>query len=145
MHTTAGRLCPRIAYVIHTVGPRDVDFDDKDEIQEVLTSTYYNVIKYASETLRTSTLAFPAISGGIIHVKLKSVIKAFYTALKKYTAEFSQTSHTPILQSVYFVNNSHAITTTAAYLFQELYSSDNTPSPSNNTPKSATINFRPPG
>jgi len=32
-HTTAGRFCSRIEYVVHTVGPRDVDYTDKKEIQ----------------------------------------------------------------------------------------------------------------
>jgi len=34
-HTTAGRLRPRIEYVVHTVGPRDADYADKDELQIV--------------------------------------------------------------------------------------------------------------
>jgi len=46
IHTTAGRLRPRIEYVVHTVGLRDVDYGDKDELQTVLTKTYYNVLKY---------------------------------------------------------------------------------------------------
>jgi len=62
IHTTAGRLRVRIEYVMHTVGPRDADYSDKDELQAVLTKTYYNVIKYLSETLRISTLALSAIS-----------------------------------------------------------------------------------
>jgi len=102
---------------VHTVEPCDVDYNDKDELQTVLTKTYYNVIKYAGETLRISTLSLPAISCGIFQVKLESVVQAFYTALMQYTDEYGQTSHTPILQSVHFVNNSHAITTTAAFLF----------------------------
>jgi len=109
---------------VHTVGPCDVDYSDKDELQIVLTKTYYNVIKYSSETLRISILALPAISGGIFHVKLESVIKALYTALKQYTDEYKKMLHTPILKSVHLVNNSHAMTTTAAYLFQELYAAD---------------------
>jgi len=78
-------------------------------------------MKYSSETLRISTLALPAISGGIFHVKLESVIKALHTALRQYTDEYKKTSHTPIFKSVYLVNNSHAVTKTAAYLFQELF------------------------
>jgi len=57
-------------------------------------------------------------------VKLESVIKALYNALKQYTEEYKKTSHTPILKCVYLVNNSHAITTTADYLFQVLYARD---------------------
>jgi len=98
-----------------------VDYSDKDELQAVLTKTYYNVIKYASETLQISLVALLASSGGIFHVKLESVRKALYTALKQHTDEYKQTSHSPILKCVHLVNNSHAITTTAAYLFQELY------------------------
>jgi len=123
MHTSAGKLCPRIEHVTYMIGPRVEDYSDKGELQQVLTSIYYNVIKYSRETLQVSTLALPAISGGIFHVRLESVIKASYTALKNCPDEYKQTSHTPILQSVYFVNNSHAITTTVNYLFQELYSS----------------------
>jgi len=69
------------------------------------------------------------ISGGILYVKLESVIKALYTALKQYADEYQKTSHTPIVKSVYLVNNSHAITTTTAYIFQELYATDHPPLP----------------
>jgi len=34
-HTTAGRLRPRIEYVVHTVGPRDVDYSNKDGLQTI--------------------------------------------------------------------------------------------------------------
>jgi len=95
IHKAASRLRPRIEYVVLTVGPLDVDYSDKDDLQTVRTKTYYNVIKYSRETLRISTLALPAICGGIFHVKLESVIKALYTALKKYTDEYKKTSHTP--------------------------------------------------
>jgi len=104
MHTTAGKLRPHIEYVIHTVGPCDVDYSYKNKLLQVLTSIYYKLIKYTSEILRVPTTAVPAISGGIFQVKLESVVKAFYTALKQCTDEYSQTSHTPILQSVNFVN-----------------------------------------
>jgi len=83
IHTTAGKLRPGIEYVVHTVGPRHVDYINKDELQTVLTATYYNMIKYASEMLRISTLSLPAISGGIFQVKLESVVPAFYTAIKQ--------------------------------------------------------------
>jgi len=73
-HTTAGKLRPRIEYVIHTVGPCDADYEDKDELQTILTKTYYSVIKYASEILRIPTLCLPAISSGIFQVKLESVV-----------------------------------------------------------------------
>jgi len=119
MHTTAGKLRPRIEHIIQTVGPRDVDYSDKEELQEVLTKTYYNVMKYTSETLRVSTGALPAISGGIYKVKLESVIKALHTALQRFIDEYKKT-HTHLYCSFYLVNNSHAITTTAVYLFQEL-------------------------
>jgi len=56
------------------------------------------------------------------------VVLAFYTALKQYTDEYRQTSHTPILQSVRFVNNCQAMTETAANLFQDLYAAHR-PSP----------------
>jgi len=38
MHTTAGKLRPRIKYVIHTVGSCDVDYSDKDELLKVHTT-----------------------------------------------------------------------------------------------------------
>jgi len=123
-HTTASRLRPRIEYVVHTGGPRDVDYVDKKELQIVLTTTYYNTLKYASEVLRIPNLCLPAISCGIFHVKLESVVLAFYTALTLYTDEYSRTSHTPILQSVRLVNNCPATTATMAHLFQDLYTAD---------------------
>jgi len=101
----AYKLRPRIEYDIHTVGPRDVDYSDKDELQTILTKTYYSVIKYASEILRIPTLCIPAISSGIFQVKLKSVVRAFYMAVTQYVDEYSRTSHTPILQSIRFISN----------------------------------------
>jgi len=77
MHTTAGKLRPHIEYVIHTVGPRDDDYSDKQELLTTLTATYYKVIKYASEVLRTPTLCLPPISSGIFHVPLEHVTQAF--------------------------------------------------------------------
>jgi len=126
-HTTTGKLRPHIDYVVHTVRPRDVDYVDKDELQTVLTKTYYSEIKYASEILRIPTLSLPAISSGIFQVKLESVVLAFYTALKQYTDDYSRTSHTPILHSVRFVINSQSTTVTAASIFQELYTADRPP------------------
>jgi len=38
-HTTTSKLRPRKGYDIHTVGPRDVDYGDKDDLQPVLTKT----------------------------------------------------------------------------------------------------------
>jgi len=124
IHTTAGKLRPQIEYVIHTVGPRDVDYGDKKELQTILNKTYYSVIKYASEILRIPTLCLPAISSGIFNVKLDSAVRAFYTALKQYVDEYARTSHTPILQSIRFVSNSLDMTAAAATLFQELYAMD---------------------
>jgi len=40
MHTTAGKLRPCIEHIIHTIGPHDVDYSVKEELQEVLTKTY---------------------------------------------------------------------------------------------------------
>jgi len=121
-HTTAGKLRLRIEYVIHTVGPHD--YGDKDELQTILTKTYYSVIKYASEILRIPKLCLPAISSGIFQVKLESVVRAFYTAVKQYVDEHAQTSHTPILQNIRFVCNSLDTTASAAALLQELYTID---------------------
>jgi len=75
-HTTAGRLHPGIEYVIHTVGPRDVDYIDKKELQIAFTTTFYNNFKYASEKLRIPNLCLPAISSGIFQVKRESVVRA---------------------------------------------------------------------
>jgi len=124
IHTTAGKLRPQIEYVIHTVGPRDVDYGDKDELQAIITKTYYSVIKYASEILRIPTLCIPAISSGIYQVKLESVVRAFYTAVKQYVNEYARTSHTPILQSIRFISNCVGTAAAVATLFQELYNVD---------------------
>jgi len=81
-------------------------------------------MKYASEILRIPMLCLPAIRSGIYQVKLESVVRAFYTALKQYVDEYAKKSHTPILESVRFVSNSIDTTTSAAVLFQELYTID---------------------
>jgi len=133
-HTTARKLRPQIEYVVHTVGPCDVDYGDKNELHTILTKTYYSVMKYASEILRIPTLCLPAISSGIFKVKLESVSRAFYTALKQYVDEYAQTSHTPILQSVRFVSNSLDTTAAAATLFQQLYTVDQPEATPTNTP-----------
>jgi len=141
-NTTAGRLRPRIEYVVHTVGPRNVDYVDKNELQIALTTTYYNTLKYASETLRIPNLCLPAISSGIFQVKLESVVFAFYTALTLYTDEYSRTSHTTILQNVRLINNCQATTATTARLFQDLYSADRPPLAAESPP---TVQPRPSG
>jgi len=124
IHTTVGKLRPQIEYVIHTVGPRDVDYGDKDELQTIMTKTYYSVIKYASEILRVPTLCLPPISSRIYQVKLESVVRAFYTPLKQYVDEYARTSHTPIIQSIRLVSHSRDTTALAAALFLELYTID---------------------
>jgi len=120
IHTTAGKLRQQMKYVIHTVGPRDVDYGDKDELQAILTKTYYSVIKYASEILRIPRLCIPAISSGIYQVTLESVVRAFYTDVKQYVDEFARTSHTSILQSIQFISNCVGTAAATATLFQEL-------------------------
>jgi len=54
IHTTASKLRPQIQYVIHTVGPRDVDYGNKDELQTILAKTYYSVIN-----MRVRSYAYP--------------------------------------------------------------------------------------
>jgi len=83
------------------------------------------VIKYASDILRIPTLCIPAISSGIYQVKLESVVRAFYTAVKQYVDEYSRTSHTPILQSIRFISNCVETTAAVASLFQGLHNVDN--------------------
>jgi len=128
MHTTAGKLRPHIEYVIHTVGPRNVDYSDKDELQAILTTTYHSVINYAS----IPTLCLPPISSGLFHVTLERVVRAFYTAVNQYVDVYTRTSHTPILQSIQFISNCAGTTATVAGLFQELYSADH-PAPTYTT------------
>jgi len=137
MHTTAGKLRPHIEYVIHTVGPRNADYSDKNELQAILTTTYHNVIKYASEVLRITTLCLPPISSGIFHVPLEHVVRAFYTAVNRYVDGYASTSHTPILQSLQFISNCDQTTATMAGLFQELYSADH-PAPTFTTTNTDT-------
>jgi len=138
-HTTAGRLRPSIEYVVHTVGPRDVDYPDKKELQIAFTATFYNTLKYASETLRIPNLCLPAISSGIFKVTLESVVRAFYTALTLYTDGYSKTSHTPILQSVRLINICSDKTATTALLFQELYNADRPTLAADITPPQPTV------
>jgi len=132
MHMTAGKLRPHIEYVIHTVGPRDVNYSDKNELQSILTTTYHSVIKYASEVLRIPTLCLPPISSGIFHVSLELVVRAFYTAINQYVDGYTRTSHTPILQNIQFISNCAETTATVAGLFQELHSADH-PAPTYTT------------
>jgi len=137
-HMTAGRLWPGIEYVVNTVGPRDVDYPDKKELQIALTATFYNTLKYVSETLRISDLCLPAISSGIFKVPLASVVRAFYTALTLYTDEYCRTSHTPILQRVCLIDICSDKTATTAQLFRDMYNSDRpTPAPDITPPHQA--------
>jgi len=124
MHTTAGKLRPPFEFVIHTVGPRDIDYIDKDELHTVLTRTYHSVITYASEILRISQVCIPPISSGIFHVPLESVVQAFYTAVTQFVDAYSGTAHTPILQSILFISNCGGTTAAVASLFQSLYNTD---------------------
>jgi len=127
IHTTAGKLRPHIEHVIHTVGPRDDDYVDKLALLMALTDTFYNVIHYASETLRVSHLCIPAIGSGIFQVPLTCVVHAFHAAIKRYTHGYIQTSHTPILQCVQLINISQTETETAAQIFLDLYTAGQPP------------------
>jgi len=138
-HTTAGRLRPGIEYVVHTIGPRDIDYPNKTELQIALTTTFYNTLKYASETLRIPDLCLSAISSGIFKVTLESVVRAFYTALTLYTDEYSRTSHTPILQSVCLINICADQTATTAQLFRGMYNTDRPTPASDTNPPQQTV------
>ena len=62
IETTAGYLpCSK---VLHAVGPRWVDYRDKEECRQHLRRTFLNCFRLASEKLRMTSLALPAISSG---------------------------------------------------------------------------------
>lgn len=64
MHTSAGKLQPKINYVIHAVGPRAAKYPDQTELFHVLRQTFINCFRHADSALHVSSLSLPAISSG---------------------------------------------------------------------------------
>ena len=64
MHTTSGKLCPPVKYVIHAVGPIWNEQDSEGSFREIK-ATFFNTLKYASEILRACSISIPAISSGL--------------------------------------------------------------------------------
>jgi len=48
-----------------------------------------------------STISIPTIGAGIYKVPFATVTKASYNALERFTAKYSFTSQSPLLQTVY--------------------------------------------
>jgi len=96
-HTTAGKLRPQIEYVIHTVGPRDVDYGDKDELQTILTKTYYSVIN-----MRVRYSAYPRY------------------AFRRSEAEYSR-SNSRVLSAPFTQHSNNTSTNTPEHLTHQYY------------------------
>lgn len=64
MHTTAGKLCPPIIYVIHVAGPSAAQFRNPDDLYQAVFDTFYHCLLYANNFLHVSSLSVPAISSG---------------------------------------------------------------------------------
>ena len=64
MHTSAGKLKPKIKHVIHAVGPRAAQFPDTVQLLRALRETFINCLQYADVELHISSVSLPAISSG---------------------------------------------------------------------------------
>ena len=64
MHTTAGKMHPRVTYVIHVAGPSASEFPDPGNLYEAVFSTFDHCMLYANNYLHVSSLSIPAISSG---------------------------------------------------------------------------------
>lgn len=65
MHTSSGKLYPRIKYVVHAVGPRSERYPDPRVQRRLLETTFYNCLSYADNILNASSIAIPAIGSGM--------------------------------------------------------------------------------
>jgi len=68
VHTSAGKLKPKIRYVIHAVGPQAAMYPDAMVLFQALKETFINCLQYADIELHASSLSVPAISSGRLHV-----------------------------------------------------------------------------
>jgi len=66
IHTTSGKLAPRILHVIHAAGPPASDFQNKTELRLAVSKTFYNCMHYANDELLACSLSIPAISSGML-------------------------------------------------------------------------------
>jgi len=64
MHTSAGKLQPRIKYVIHAPGPLAHQVKDSQKCNELLRATFKNCLSYANDVLNVESISLPAISSG---------------------------------------------------------------------------------
>lgn len=76
MHTSSGRLYPRIKYVVHALGPRSDRYPDTRDQRRLLEATFFNCFLYADNILCVSSIAVPAIGSGM-DVKLRRSSQAF--------------------------------------------------------------------
>lgn len=65
MHTSSGKLYPRIKYVVHAVGPRSDRYPDPFVQRSILEATFLNCLSYANGRLNVSSIAVPAIGSGM--------------------------------------------------------------------------------
>jgi O-acetyl-ADP-ribose deacetylase (regulator of RNase III) len=66
VHTSAGNIPPPVKYVIHVAGPEAVNFADKRLLEDAMKRTFENVLMYANDVLKVSSVAIPAISSGTV-------------------------------------------------------------------------------
>lgn len=65
VYTSAGKIPPPVKYVIHVAGPEARNFGDKNVLRDAVKRTFENVLMYANDELKVSSVAIPAISSGM--------------------------------------------------------------------------------
>lgn len=76
MHTTAGKLRPKISVVMHAPGPNQHEVKDMKKSIRLVEETFLNCFVYANKH-KYESIAVPAISSG-----LPSLVLCFYFRLK---------------------------------------------------------------
>jgi len=62
VHTTSGKMKPKIEYVMHVVWPKYSEYSDKDAFQAILVNYFVKCLRCASNVLQVAALAIPSES-----------------------------------------------------------------------------------
>jgi len=118
VHTTSGKMRPKIEYVDHVVWPKYSEYSDKDAFQATLVTSFVKSLRYTSDVLQVIALAIPAESLGTCDTPPLTIASALYSAFKNYKLELTRHETTPTLRTVYIVSD---VSDTLSYkLFQLL-------------------------
>ncbi|CAH1249985.1 DTX3L [Branchiostoma lanceolatum] len=127
MHTGAGKM--PCQYVIHTVGPKWNNHGDEETVKAQLYEALVNVLYYAANRLKATSIAIPAISAGIYGVPVDVCAGQLMLATLKFVQSPPENN---TLRDIRFVNIDDQINRTFVRIFSDSLPSNPTePSLSN--------------